>query len=156
MKSVFTPKNFAALVFILAGGFLLRQTYAERVVFYVSQDELGPMTYPRYLLWAWMVLSVLYLVIPRKPFDLSAVKAGFPTLAGSALAMVLYMVLFKYGGLFLSTFIFLVVFFYILNYRHPGRMILLASATALSAWLIFEKLLEVPMPPSFFGMFSGG
>nr|WP_319492179.1 tripartite tricarboxylate transporter TctB family protein [uncultured Desulfobacter sp.] len=106
MKSIVTPKNFVALFFILAGGFLLKETYAERVVFYVSSDELGPMTYPRYLLWAWVVLSVFYLVIPRKPFDLSSIKASFKVLAGSALAMVLYMVMFKYLGLIASTFFF--------------------------------------------------
>ncbi len=35
-------------------------------------------------------------------------------------------------------------------------MILLATVTAVSVWLIFEILLEVPMPPNIFSMLSGG
>lgn len=156
MKSVLTLKHLMAAFFLAAGGFLLKETYAERVVFYASPDELGPMTYPRYLLWAWLVLSGLYLVIPRRGFDLSAIRSSLPLLIGSVLSMVLYMVMFKYLGLFASTFVFLIIFFYILNYRRPWRMVLLAASTAFFAWLIFEKLLEVPMPANILGTLMGG
>ena len=156
MKSVFTLKNLTAVIFLGIGGFLLKETYAERVVFYTSADELGPMTYPRYLLWAWIALSGLYLIIPRKAFDLASITSSLPLLTGSVLSMVFYIVMFKYLGLFISTFIFLIVFFYILSYRRPRRMFLLALSTAFFSWLIFEKLLEVPMPTNLLSTLLGG
>ena len=156
MKSVFTLKHLTAVIFLGIGGFLLKETYAERVVFYTSADELGPMTYPRYLLWAWITLSGLYLIIPRKAFDLASITSSLPLLTGSVLSMVFYILMFKYLGLFISTFIFLIVFFYILNYRRPRRMFLLALSTAFFSWLIFEKLLEVPMPTNLLSTLLGG
>ena len=156
MKFIFTLKNLLAGIFMVAGGLLLQQTYAERVVFFTSSDELGPMTYPRYLLWAWMILSAFYLVIPRRAFNAEIIRSSLPLLTGSVLSIILYMVLFKYLGLFISTFTFLLIFFYILNYRNPGRMVLLASVTAFSVWIIFEKLLEVPMPSNILGSLMGG
>ena len=155
MQYIFTKKNLLALIFIAIGGLLLRETYAERVVFYTSPDELGPMTYPRYLLWGWLSLSVLYLIFPRKPFYAEGIKDWFPILAIVIASIAAYIFLFKYVGIFLSTFCFLLLFFYILNYRDPKRMLVLASATAVLIWFIFEKLLAIPMPGSILGKLFG-
>ena len=148
MKYILTKKNLLALVFIAIGGLLLKETYAERVVFFISPDELGPMTYPRYLLWGWLGLSVLYLIIPRRPVDKEDIKDWLPILSAVAASITAYILLFKYIGLLLSTFFFLLLFFYILNYRDPKRMLAISSATAAVIWVVFEKLLAVPMPSS--------
>jgi len=104
MQYIFTKKNLLAVLFIAIGVFLLRETYAERVVFYTSPDELGSMTYPRYLLWGWLGLSVLYLIVPRKPFDAEGVRVWLPILATVIATIAAYIFLFKYIGLFISTF----------------------------------------------------
>jgi hypothetical protein len=155
MRYIFAKKNLLALIFIAIGVYLLRETYAERVVFFTSPDELGPMTYPRYLLWGWLGLSVLYLVIPRKPFDAEGIKDWLPILTVVIASIAAYIFLFKTIGLFLSTFCFLLLFFYILNYRDPKRMLVLASTTAVVIWVIFEKLLAIPMPGSILGKLFG-
>ncbi len=155
MRYIFAKKNLLALIFIAIGVYLLRETYAERVVFFTSPDELGPMTYPRYLLWAWLGLSVLYLIVPRKPFDAEGIKVWLPILTAVIASIAAYILLFKYIGLFISTFCFLLLFFYILNYRDPKRMLVLASATAVVIWVVFEKLLAIPMPGSILGKLFG-
>lgn len=146
MHYIFTKKNILALIFIVIGGILLKETYAERVVFYASPDELGPMTYPRYLLWGWLGLSVLYLIFPRKPIDAERIKEWLPSIAAVIASITVYILLFKYIGLLLSTFCFLLLFFYILKYRDPKRVLALACATSVTIWVIFEKLLAIPMP----------
>ena len=152
MRYIFTLKNLLALFFMTAGSIFLHETYKERTVFFFSPEELGPMTYPRYLLWGWVGLSFLYLVIPRKPIDLKEIKESFPTLTAALLAIIFYIVLFKYVGLIVSTFLFLILFFYVLHYRHMSKMVLIAISTALLSWLIFVKFLGVPMPS---GVFNG-
>ncbi|MCG8617536.1 MAG: tripartite tricarboxylate transporter TctB family protein [Desulfobacterales bacterium] len=146
MKYMLNIKNGIAVLFLAAGAYLLNETYVEREIFYFSADELGPMTYPRYLLWAWMGLSALYLILPREPADLSNIKASLPLLAGGTLAIIIYIVLFKTLGLPISTFLFLMIFFYILRYRNPLKMVGLSITCAVAVWVIFEKLLGVPMP----------
>ena len=146
MRLVFIRKNLVPLVFIAAGLYLLRETYAERVVFYASPDELGPMTYPRYLLWGWLVLSFLYLIFPKKQGDAAGIRASLPMLSWAAASMGAYYLLFRYGGLFESTFLFLLMFFYILHYRDPKKMLAISFSTAFIVWLVFQKLLVVPMP----------
>ena len=155
MQYIFAKKNLLALIFIAIGVYLLRETYAERVVFFTSPDELGPMTYPRYLLWGWLGLSVLYLIVPRKPFDAEGIKIWLPILTAVIASIAAYIFLFKTIGLFISTFCFLLLFFYILNYRDPKRMLVLASATAVIIWVVFEKLLAIPMPGSILGKLFG-
>lgn len=155
MRYIFTKKNLLALIFIAIGVFLLRETYAERVVFFTSPDELGPMTYPRYLIWGWLGLSVLYLIVPRKPFDAEGMKVWLPILTAVIASIAAYIFLFKYIGLFISTFCFLLLFFYVLSYRDPKRMLVLASTTAVVIWFVFEKLLAIPMPGSILGKLFG-
>jgi hypothetical protein len=148
MRYIVTLKNGIALLFLAVGGFLLKETYRERTVFFFSPDELGPMTYPRYLLWGWVALSALYLIIPRKPFDGKQVIQSLPILIAATAAIGAYIALFKYCGLFVATFLFLLLFFLILGYRHPAKIISIAGITAVISWLIFEKLLAIPMPTS--------
>lgn len=148
MRYLLAKKNLLAVLFIVVGGLLLNETYTERVVFYIAEDELGPMTYPRILLWGWLVLSFLYLIIPREPFNTEEIKAYLPTLLLMVVTIVSYILLFRYVGLFLSTLLFLLLFFYILNYRDPKKMVIIALSCAVIVWVIFEKMLAVPMPSS--------
>ena len=152
MRNILTLKNLLALIFVAAGTIFLYDSYKPRSVFYFSPDEMGPMTYPRYLLWGWVGLSTLYLLIPRQPVDLQEIRDSFPALTATVITIVIYMVLLKYVGLFLSTFLFLILFLYSLHYRTIRKMVPIALATALTCWIIFEKLLGVSMPP---GVFKG-
>lgn len=148
MRYIFTLKNGLALLFLGIGGIMLNETYRERTVFFFSPDELGPMTYPRYLLWGWVILSSLYLIIPRKPFNSDLVVRSLPTLVAATASIIGYIIFFKYCGLLIATFLFLLLFFYILGYRQPIRTVGIAASTAAISWLIFEKVLAIPMPSS--------
>ena len=146
MKYLLRMKNLCALFFLCIGAGMLNQTYAERTVFYASEDELGPMVYPRYLLWAWIVLSFLYFIVPAKKESFSAVWQCLPALGWTTLSIILYILLFNAIGLFCSTFLFMLLFLYILLYRHCWRSVLIAFFTALISWLVFEKMIGMQMP----------
>lgn len=141
-----TPKVILAACFLIIGCVLLRETYAERVVYFTSPDELGPMVYPRYLLWGWILLSAFYLLFPQQKNSLSDIRRALPMLGAVACCIAFYIMLFGLLGLLIATFIFMLVFLYVLKYRDPKRVFIIAGATALLTWCIFEKFLGIPMP----------
>ncbi len=153
MQYFFNKKNLLALIFIIVGFILLKESYTERGVYYISADELGPMTYPRYLLWGWISLSVLYLLMPPREFDLSNVKSSMGSFTYAVVSIVVFYLLFQHLGLFFSTFIFLIIFFYIMGLRNLKKVLSVAFLLSFSAWIVFEKILDIPMPSAIWNQF---
>lgn len=54
-------------------------------------------------------------------------------------------------GLPLGTFLFLLLFFYLMRYRDIRRMIPFALLGAGLTWLVFEKILGVVVPAALLG-----
>ena len=131
------------LLFLGIGALLLRETYAVDVGAFAVPGEMGTMTYPRILLFGWIGLSILYLLNPGKP-GVSKVVAS----------IAVYIILFATVGLPLGTFLFLLLFFYLMRYRDIRRMLPFALLGAGLTWLVFEKILGVVVPQPFWvGLF---
>lgn len=149
MKTWINGKTVLGIIFLVVGLVLLRATYLDRPAFFTDPNELGPLTYPRYLLFGWIAASALYLVAPVKPRDWSNLRRSLPGLAVVTASIALYILMFEWLGLVASTFLFLVLFFQVMGYRDLRRGLPIAAFCAVLAWLVFEKLLEVPMPQAF-------
>lgn len=81
------------------------------------------MTYPRILLFGWIGLSILYLLNPRESRSTPTI-CGQP--AGRFQSRRVHRRLYhpvRYGGAPLGTFLFLLLFFYLMRYRDIRRMI---------------------------------
>ncbi len=149
MKAWINGKTLLGMIFLAVGLVLLRTTYLERPAFFTDPNELGSLTYPRYLIFGWIAASVLYLVTPAKSKDWANLRRSLPGLAIVTGTIALYIIMFEWLGLVASTFLFLAVFFQVMGYRDLRRGLPIAAFCAVLAWLVFEKLLEVPMPQAF-------
>ena len=130
------------LLFLGIGALLLRETYAVDVGAFAVPGEMGTMTYPRILL------------NPGKPFNALDLRASLPGVSKVVASIAVYIILFATVGLPLGTFLFLLLFFYLMRYRDIRRMIPFALLGAGLTWLVFEKILGVVVPqPFWLGLF---
>ena len=124
------------LLFLGIGALLLRETYAVDVGAFAVPGEMGTMTYP------------------RKPFNAHDLRASLPGVSKVVASIAIYIILFATVGLPLGTFLFLLLFFYLMRYRDIRRMIPFALLGAGLTWLVFEKILGVVVPQPFWvGLF---
>jgi hypothetical protein len=136
------------LLFLGIGALLLRETYAVDVGAFAVPGEMGTMTYPRIL------LSILYLLNPGKPFNAHDLRASLPGVSKVVASIAVYIILFATVGLPLGTFLFLLLFFSLMRYRDIRRMLPFALLGAGLTWLVFEKILGVVVPQPFWvGLF---
>ena len=121
--------------------------YAVDVGAFAVPGEMGTMTYPRILLFGWIGLSILYLLNPGKPFNAHDLRASLPGVSKVVASIAVYIILFATVGLPLGTFLFLLLFFYLMRYRDIRRMIpfaLLGAVMGVMAQLgdFFESALK--------------
>jgi hypothetical protein len=153
VKAWINGKTLLGMIFLVVGLVLLRITYLDRPMFFTDPHELGPLTYPRYLLYGWIAASALYLVAPAKSKDWANLRRSLPGLAVVTGTIALYILMFEWLGLVASTFLFLVVFFQVMGYRDLRRGLPIAAIGAALTWLVFEEILGVPMPQAFWTYF---
>ena len=136
------------LLFLGIGALLLRETYAVDVGAFAVPGEMGTMTYPRILLFGWIGRLNLCL------FNAPDLRACLPGVSKVVASIAVYIILFATVGLPLGTFLFLLLFFYLMRYRDIRRMIPFALLGAGLTWLVFEKILGVVVPQPFWvGLF---
>ncbi len=140
-------KTLLAALFIALGVIMLQAANAPRNLLFINPDEMDAMVYPKVLLYIWLAGSALYAVLPSQDQpDWSGVRRCATGLLSTALAIAAYIFLFSRLGLAVSTFAFLLIFFWILGYRNPRKALPIALVLALLSWLVFEKFLGVTMP----------
>ena len=142
-------QKILALFFLCLGGVVLSSTFRDAGTDFILPDELAPMTYPRYLIYFWLVLSALYFFATGPATSFANLHSSAPGLCRVTASIAAYIILFRNVGLPLSTFIFLLLFFYVMNYRDPKRALPFAVLGAFLTWFAFEKILGVPMPRPF-------
>ena len=137
------------LSFVMA---MLYAAHAPRNVLFVEPGTMDIMTYPKVLLYALSVAVLVYVVLPahdERSCNWKEVFACWPTLLGTACAYGVYAFLFEYCGLAVSTFLFMLCFFWVMKYRQWRYALPIALIGAIVTWLVFEKILAVPMPTPF-------
>jgi hypothetical protein len=150
MAHLLTAKKLLAAAFIMIGVVMLRVTYTAEKGFLADSVGMGPMTYPRYLLFGWLAASALYFIFPDTRETENIKESIRPVLIAAGM-IAGYVVMFFYLGLFMSTSIFLLAFFYVEGYRDLKVGIFTALLGAFVFWFVFEKQLQVPMPEGIFG-----
>ncbi len=146
MGTFITGKRVLAAVFIISGTIMLRATYTAETGFLAYSVGMGPMTYPRYLLFGWLSSSVLYFILRGTDREVESIVESRRSVSIAAFIIVAYVVMFYFLGFLLSTAIFLVVFFYAEGYRNLKVGLPTAIVSSALFWFVFEKVLQVPMP----------
>ncbi|HJD96874.1 tripartite tricarboxylate transporter TctB family protein [Mailhella massiliensis] len=136
-------------IFLLIGLCLLKVAMEPHEMLFADPNAMHIMTYPKILISIWIGASVFYIVGQKDEYDWYDFKKARVQLLKVLLCIVVYIFAFDYAGLFGSTLLFLLIFFWVMGYRNK-LTIPAAVALALLTWLSFEKLLGIPMPRPFF------
>ncbi|MBP3731507.1 MAG: tripartite tricarboxylate transporter TctB family protein [Mailhella sp.] len=136
-------------IFLAIGLILLKVAYEPHEMLFADPNALHIMTYPKILIYIWIIGSVFYAFGKKDCSTWDDFKKSKFQLLKVLLCIAFYAITFEYLGLFISTLLFLLVFFWVMNYRNRLTVpvaLLCASIT----WISFEKLLGIPMPRPFF------
>ena len=139
-------RKILGILFILTGALLLRETYTFEGGFMSNASAMGPMTYPRYLLFGWTGASVFFFILPGRKGNPESIQKSKKSLLMAMVLISAYVFMFQHIGLLESTILFLLAFFHAEGYRNLKLSIPIALVSSLAFWYIFEKILSVPMP----------
>jgi len=112
-----------------------------------SNEKVGPSVIPR--LWIIILIPLnIYLLINilRQKKEIEHKDENKTIVFGFIGLLILYLISIFYLGYFISSFVFLFIGMYILDYRKYLTILLISAGWLLFSYLIFYKLLYVPLP----------
>jgi putative tricarboxylic transport membrane protein len=137
LNGIMLPLFFIALAIVF---FLISFTFP-------SNEKVGPSVVPRLWILILIPLNIFLLIdIFRKHEETEKSEGNQVVVWGFIGLLVLYLISIFYIGYFISSFVFLFVGFYLLGYRKYLTMLLISAGWLLFSYLIFYKLLYVPLP----------
>lgn len=120
--------------------------------FYAATFKYQPkiVAFPRFLLWAFLVLSVLLFILPRQTSGYSF-KELFPKeKIIASLLLIVYIFAFPKLGYFVTTFIFAVLYMWIFYKKDWKKYVLVAAVYITIIYFLFQKWLYVWFPKGLF------
>lgn len=147
MGKIILSRFFLGGIFLVLGGVCLYEAYTAEIIF--STEALGAMDYPKVLLFAWMALTVTYIVIPRPRFDPKELVVAAPVLIKTTVNAIVFVILLPRIGFICSSFIFVSVLFLYLGERNYKKIALISIVSVIGLWVIFEFALRTPLPLGF-------
>lgn len=115
----------------------------------VGDTDVGPGFFPRLIVNGLILMSLVLIAAAFRPGQ-AAEEAGPPTSWRRTIlgfvCMFVFLALVYLGGFHLATPVFLLGFMWLFGYRKPIASILVAVLVTLFIYLIFETVLQVPLP----------
>lgn len=146
MKTLMNGHRVTAFAFLITGVIFLRSALLFEPGFADESLSMGPMAYPTWLIYGWILMSALYFVTAKPdPESVDISKSKFALLR-AVIIIAGYFYLFQWLGLFASSFVFFSIFLLVEGYRNYKRLIPIALSSSFLFWVVFEKLLKIPMP----------
>jgi len=121
-------------------------------IFYAATFRYPPETvsFPRFLLWILLSLSVLLFIFAKGHPDYSF-KAIVPKeKVIAALLLIVYTVVFPVLGFFVTTFLFAVLYMWVFNKKDLKKYIIVAAVYITIIYFVFQKWLYVWFPEGLF------
>ena len=146
MSALLNKNRVTALAFIGFGAVFLHAALTFTPGFVDESIVMGPMTYPKWLFIGWISVSVIYLFTGKNDLRFVDLSKSSPALLTALVTIGGYFFLFPTLGLPLSTFLFLVAFFFFEGMRAIKVVVPTAFLIALLFWYVFEKMLKISMP----------
>lgn len=147
MHNILKGRYILGAIFILIGSFYLYLSYNSGILY--AGSVLEAMDYPRFLIFLWLILSVLYFLVPREKMNFSDFKIAAPLIVKMAISIALYVSVLTQVGFICSSIAFLWGFFYLFKDRRYMRMLLISTTCAVALWFVFEVILKTPLPLGF-------
>jgi len=138
----YLSKIMLPLFFILLSTILFIISFS-----FPSNEKVGPAVIPRLWIIILIPLNVYLLVdILRQKREIEHKDENKKVVFGFIGLLILYLVSIFYIGYFISSFVFLIIGIYMLGYRNYITMLIISVSWLLFSYLIFYKLLYVPLP----------
>lgn len=149
-----TRDRLIGLGLLIGSALVYWRTYA----FARQNMGMGPQVFPRLLALLLAIFCVILILFPKKDKTLKTQSAPDSEKAKSAriktvvtfIALAGYAALMPVVGYVLSTILYLVFMTFYLGERNPLRMAIWGIGVAMAVFLIFDKLLNVPLPGMWF------
>jgi putative tricarboxylic transport membrane protein len=137
LEAALIPEFFIFLSFIF---YLLSFTFP-------GNEDVGSSVVPRLWILILVALNIIMLIsILIKKSDVKSADKGNSIIYRFIPLLIFYLAGIFYIGYFISTFMFLLIASYILGDRNYARMLIIAFCWLIFSYLIFYKLLYVPLP----------
>jgi hypothetical protein len=146
MRKLYNGHRLTALVFLVVGMVFLKASRSFEPGFADDSLAMGPMAYPIWLIYGWILMSLLYFITARPDLNFIDISKSKTALLRAVLIIGCYFFIFPWLGLFASSFVFFVIFLLVEGYRNYKRVIPIAFFSAFLFWLVFEQLLKISMP----------
>ena len=147
-----TDKIISLLFFILS-VFYLYQTYQIQVFSFDEHAPFNAKTFPTFLSYLGMFLSVLYLVLPeRNPSIVNHKVLDYKSCLFLVIITVIYGFVILKVGFFLSTSLFLFFSYYFLGERRWGWMFTLSFPLVALFMYLLHGLLDIYLRDPFLKM----
>ena len=128
-----------------SGAFLLLQSYIGEKTRAAGAD-VGPMFYPRILLWGWTALSAaMCFTALRKPESLEPVQNRAALYWAMAITLV-FGFLLEDAGFFILSVIFCFLYPYVQGYRRLPILIPFSILYTVGVWYLFNNVLYILLP----------
>jgi ABC-type multidrug transport system fused ATPase/permease subunit len=154
MRGFFNGSRITALIFLIVGIIFLADAYTFKPDFLDPSLKLGPMDYPLWLIYGWIVLSFVFFIFDKSKFDISEISKSKIALSRAILITAFYFFLFPYLGLFVSSLLFFIAFLISEGYRNYKIGISVAIMSSFLFTYVFEHLLKISMPRGILVIFD--
>ena len=146
MKFFDSKRFLIGAIFLAFGLFMLHEAITFECSYTPEQFSLHPMDFPKGVLILWCLLSVIYIVVPRKPVVYISLTHVAPQLIKTVLAIAFFILALRHVGFILSGILMLLAIFHTLDYRDLRKGILISVFSIILIWTIFVHLLQIPLP----------
>lgn len=140
----FQKNRLASCCFIAIAAVFLINSYTTKEV-YLNDGALHPMTYPRVLLWIWVILSLLYAFTRNISVSIESLLKAFPVILSITAASVSFVVVLPYFGFTVASALLMFTVFCLLRYGSLALRLGASCGCSVGIWLIFQKLLSFPL-----------
>ncbi len=156
------------IIIIIASGFIISRSkiahlleriiiieffLALSIIFYLlsymfpDSGAVGPAVVPRLWIYFLIPLNILLIIKTIRSKNLIKVpETQLDLVYKIIITLILYLISIYFLGYFISSFIFVLVSLKILGYKAKLKALIIAISWILFSWLIFYKLLYVPLP----------
>ena len=147
-----TDKIISLLFFILS-VFYLYQTYQIQVFSFDENAPFNAKTFPTFLAYIGMFLSILYLLLPeRKPSNVDHKVLDYKSTLLLIIIVTIYGFILLKAGFFLSTSLFLFFSYYFLGERRWIWMFILSFPFVALFMFLLHGLLDIYLRDPFLKM----
>ena len=136
--------KFISLLFFVLSAFYLQQTYQIQVFSFDENAPFNAKTFPTFLAYLGMFLSVLYVILPEKnPSKVDHKVLDYKSTLFLIFIVIIYGFIILKAGFFLSTSLFLFLSYYFLGERRWGWMFLLSFPFVALFMYLLHGILDV-------------